>query len=266
MSFALALVLTACTRPAPRAAEAGALVRSGNERLRAALEAAAIPDALAAAVLRAEDAFLPELLAILAERDGYQRLLVDKQHPLEPQQYVPPDLVELTNEGAFRIGRQGLLLRLPAAEALQEMAEEALKDGIVLVASSTYRSYEYQLEVYARNVRENGRDQADRESSRAGYSQHQTGLAVDFGSITDAYAGTPAGRWLSANAGRFGWSLSFPDGYEELTGYRWECWHYRYVGKPLARFIDAWFAGVQQYGLRFVYEWEGLSDGLEARP
>jgi D-alanyl-D-alanine carboxypeptidase len=163
------------------------------------------------------------------------------------------------------------MLRRPAAEALEAMAAAARAGGISLVVSSAYRSYDYQAGVYARNVRELGQAAADRESARPGYSQHQLGLAADFGSITDDFAETPAGRWMAANAGRFGWSLSFPQGYEDLTGYRWESWHYRYVGPELAAFIAAYFDGIQQYGLRFIHEWERQTGeapppGGEARP
>jgi D-alanyl-D-alanine carboxypeptidase len=148
------------------------------------------------------------------------------------------------------------MLRRAAAEALEEMAVAAKADGVTLVASSSYRSYDYQVEVYGRVVREMGPEAADRESARPGHSQHQTGLVVDFGSIDDSFAETKAGRWIAANGSRFGWSISFPDGYEEVTGYRWESWHYRYVGRDLAAFIDTWFEGVQQYALQFIYEWE----------
>jgi D-alanyl-D-alanine carboxypeptidase len=136
------------------------------------------------------------------------------------------------------------------------MAAAAKAEGVSLIASSAYRSYDYQVEVYSRNVRESGQETADRESARPGYSQHQTGLALDFGSIDDSFAQTRAGRWIKANGSRFGWSLSFPDGCEAITGYRWESWHYRYVGRELSFFIDAYFGGIQQYALRFIHEWE----------
>jgi D-alanyl-D-alanine carboxypeptidase len=220
------------------------------------LERAEIPPEMAQGILKAAvegPAFILDLLTVL-EGDPYLRILVDKEHPLPPD-YEPGDLVELT-ENSYRLNRPGLLLRRAAAEALEETAAAARAEGITLVASSAYRSYAYQEELYQRNVRESGQEAADRESARPGHSQHQTGLVVDFGSIDDSFAQTPAGRWLLAKGSRFGWSLSFPDGYEAVTGYRWESWHYRYVGRELCGFIDTYFDGIQQYALRFIHEWE----------
>jgi D-alanyl-D-alanine carboxypeptidase len=197
-------------------------------------------------------AFILYLFEILQE-DPYLWVLVDKEHSLS-QDYEPDDLLELVNS-TYLVNRNGLFLRKAAVESLEEMSKDARKEGITLVASSAYRSYNYQVQVYERNVAQMGKEAADRESARAGHSQHQLGLVIDFGSITDAFAKTPQGVWLSANAGRFGWSLSFPEGYEEITGYRWESWHYRYVGKELVEFIDTYFDGIQQYALRFIHEW-----------
>jgi D-alanyl-D-alanine carboxypeptidase len=109
--------------------------------------------------------------------------------------------------------------------------------------------------VYARVVAELGQEAADRESARPGRSQHQLGLVVDFGSIDDSFAATAPSRWLAANASRFGWSLSFPKGYEAVTGYRWESWHYRYVGQATT-LIDRRFGGIQQYCLEFLDAWK----------
>jgi D-alanyl-D-alanine carboxypeptidase len=208
-------------------------------------------------------AFILDLLICL-EGDRHLRELVDKQHPL-PQGYAPADLVEL-KESSFRVNRVGLMLRAAAAGSLEEMAAAARSEGITLLASSAYRSYDYQVEVYSRIVREMGQEAADRESARPGFSQHQTGLVVDFGSIDNSFAETSAGRWMAANASRFGWSLSFPDGYETVTGYRWESWHYRYVGRDLAAFIDTYFGGIQQYALRFIHEWEKAYSGISKTP
>jgi D-alanyl-D-alanine carboxypeptidase len=228
-----------------------------NETLGRVLKYAGIPEELSRRVLtKASEgpSFILDLLAAL-EGDPYLRMLVDKQHPL-PNGYAPEDLVELGGKASYQVNRAGLLLRRAAAEALEEMTAAARTEGITLAASSAYRSYDYQVEVYARNVRQMGQAAADRESARPGCSQHQTGLVVDFGSIDDSFAETRAGRWLTANAGSFGWSLSFPDGYEAVTGYRWESWHYRYVGKDLSFFISTYFDGIQQYTLQFIREWE----------
>ena len=225
-------------------------------RLPAVMRNADLPEALCRKLLElsaASNAFYADLLDCLAG-DRHLRELVDKQHPL-PSDYVPSDLVTLAG-GSYLVNRAGMTLRRAAAVVLEEMAAAARAEGVTLVVSSTYRSYDYQAEVYNRTVREMGREAADRESARPGHSQHQTGLVVDFGSIDDSFAQTAAGRWMAANASRFGWSLSYPDGYEEITGYRWESWHYRYVGKDLAAFIDNYFGGIQQYALRFLHEWE----------
>jgi D-alanyl-D-alanine carboxypeptidase len=225
------------------------------EKFLTVMRNAKLPDALIGSIqpfLTENSAFITDL-QICLNGDLHLRELVDKQHPLSPD-YTPRDLVVLAN-GDYMVNREGMLLREVAAASLSEMAATARVDGVVLLASSTYRSYSYQEEVYNRNVRELGREAADRESARPGHSQHQTGLVVDFGSIDDSFALTSAGRWILANASRFGWSLSFPDGYEAVTGYRWESWHYRYVGRELAAFIDNYFGGIQQYALRFLHEY-----------
>jgi D-alanyl-D-alanine carboxypeptidase len=225
-------------------------------RLDIVMHNAELPAALSGRIKTAASAspvFMADLLACL-EGDWHLRELVDKKHSL-PSGYAPSDLVALT-EDSYRVSRSGLTLRRAAAAALDEMAKASRAGGIVLAASSAYRSYEYQTQVYDRNVREMGQEAADRESAKPGHSQHQTGLVVDFGSIDDSFATTAAGRWMAVNASRFGWSLSYPNGYEDVTGYRWESWHYRYVGKNLAAFIDKYFDGIQQYTLRFLYEWE----------
>jgi D-alanyl-D-alanine carboxypeptidase len=218
---------------------------------------AELPAALSATIQAAakDSAFMDNLRACLAT-DRHLRELVDKQRPL-PANYAPSDLVVLKG-GSYRVNREGMTMRTAAAESLSDMAAAARAEGITLLVSSAYRSYEYQDQVYNRIVREMGTEAADRESARPGHSQHQTGLVVDFGSIDDSFAQTAAGRWMTANASRFGWSLSYPNGYEAVTGYRWESWHYRYVGVPLADFIDRYFDGIQQYALRFFYVCELL--------
>ena len=231
-----------------------------DEFLDRILSAAEIPDDIALEIMNAAlegPSFILDLLSCVSG-DPFLYALVDKNHALPPG-YAPDDLVSLAGvEGgdSYRISRHGLLLRKTAAEALEEMAAAAKAEGVVFTIGSTYRSYDYQVEVYKRIVKELGQEAADRESARPGHSQHQTGLTLDFAPIDDSFAATPEGKLLLTNAGRFGLSLSFPDGYESVTGYRWESWHYRYVGKDMVSFIDTYFGGIQQYALRFLYEWQ----------
>jgi len=136
------------------------------------------------------------------------------------------------------------------------MAQGALDDGIKLMVSSTYRSYDYQTRLFARYVAQDGEELAERYSARPGTSQHQLGVAVDFGSITDDFAETKQGRWLNEHSEEYGWSLSFPRDYEDVTGFMWECWHFRYIGKEACAFQKKWFGDVQQFMIEFVDSWK----------
>ena len=145
-------------------------------------------------------------------------------------------------------------LRGSIMTAVLDMAAAAKAAGAALLFSSSYRSFDYQKSVYEREVKMYGQAAADRESARPGASQHQLGTAIDFGSITDAFAGTKAGRWLAAHAEEYGFSLSYPQGYEELTGYRWESWHYRFISRAAARMQKEYFDDVQQLLLVFLHD------------
>ncbi len=177
-------------------------------------------------------------------------IITDKTHDIGPD-YIPSDLVDLSDY-SLHTSRDTMLLRDVVVPDAIAMSEAARQDGVKLLFSSTYRSYAYQEDVYNRNVRELGQEKADRESARPGASQHQLGTAVDFGSITDAFADTPAGKWLYENAWKYGFSLSYPDGYESLTGYRHEIWHYRYISRQAAYLERAFFDSLQHHLLYFL--------------
>ncbi|HEY9054314.1 MAG TPA: M15 family metallopeptidase [Rectinemataceae bacterium] len=201
------------------------------------------------------DRFFSLLGAVSAQMDQDSRILsrVDKASFL-PADYVPKDLVPLDGTG-IPVSRAGFQLRKPALDALIRMQKAASGSGLVLLVSSAYRSYSYQEQVYARNVAEMGEMEASRVSAKAGASQHQLGTAVDFGSITDAFASTAASAWLEANAGSFGFSLSYPKGAEAQTGYVWESWHYRYIGPEAAALQSEFFGGYQYRLIAFLEAW-----------
>lgn len=219
---------------------------------------ASLPASLTAVIDANKAVFLTELKRLLADDSEGLLILADKKHLLGAS-YAPSDLAPVAGGRSYTAGRDGLSLRAPAEAALEKMAAAARRDGITLLASSTYRSYNYQKTVYERNVKEMGQAAADRESAKPGASQHQTGLVVDFGSITDDFARTAAGKWLVLHAAEYGWSLSFPEGYEQVTGYRGECWHYRYVGTAAAAFQRKWFGNVQQYMMEYIDAWKEYS-------
>ena len=205
--------------------------------------------------------FLQDLHAVLQSEKDFSSddlspfYLIDKKHTVSSD-YIPKNLIPLKKNELFDINKNNLSLRSEAYEALKKLAEAALKDGIKLTVSSTYRSYEYQKNLFDYWVSVDGLEEAERESARPGTSQHQLGLALDFAPVDDAFDETPAGKWVYENASKYGWSLSFPQGYEHITGYRWECWHFRYIGKTAVDFQKKWFSNIQQFMIEFLDLWK----------
>lgn len=209
-----------------------------------------LPPSIQKGILAEPEKFF-QLVSIVLDEPSDLFILVDKQHSLGPG-YVPPDLVDISTYPInVREGRT-LLLRKAIMPAAVAMSKAARADGMTLTFSSTYRSYKTQEATYASEVAQYGQEMADRESAHPGLSQHQLGTAIDFGSITDAFADTKAGKWLFAHAEEYGFSLSFPNGYEQVTGYRYESWHYRYITKPGTDLQKLFFDDIQQYVIEFL--------------
>ncbi len=118
--------------------------------------------------------------------------------------------------------------------AFKEMAAAAANDGVSLFIVSGYRSYATQSGLYQRYAARDGYAAADTYSARPGYSEHQTGLAMDLNSVSASFANTKEGRWLAANAYKYGFIIRYPLGKQSVTGYVYEPWHVRYLGKDLA--------------------------------
>jgi D-alanyl-D-alanine carboxypeptidase len=184
-----------------------------------------------------------------------------------PQGYVPPDLVPLP---AGLSEPPGLLMRRPAAAAFAAMAAAARRDGATLQAISTYRSFLEQAQVYNDEVRTFGKAKADSEVALPGRSEHQLGTTADISipalgyQLDDALSQTPEGRWLAAHAADFGFVLSYPAGKEAITGYRFEPWHYRYLGVDAARFIAQ--SGLTSTEVLRAYQAIGSEALLRPRP
>ncbi len=161
--------------------------------------------------------FNKEILA-LAKQDQYFFFPVDKKRHL-PAEYTPADLI---GKGKFAVREQ-------TKKAFDKMAEAAKKEGINLFILSGFRPYARQEYLFNRSVKTKGKAHADKYVARPGASQHQLGSAVDINSVEDSFVNTKEYAWLKKNAAKFGFSLSFPKGQEDKTGYSFEPWHYRYI-------------------------------------
>lgn len=169
-----------------------------------------------------------------------QWVIVNKQRPLKPLKYEPTDLA--TPAVALRLSKtsEQMKLRTAAANALDDLFAAAKEAGHAMQLSSGYRPYDYQDSLYNSYVQKEGKTAADRQSARAGYSEHQTGWAADVATtdgrcaIETCFGDTEAGKWLAAHAAEYGFIIRYAKGTEAVTGYQYEPWHLRYVGKELA--------------------------------
>ncbi|WP_138760321.1 M15 family metallopeptidase [Modestobacter altitudinis] len=172
-------------------------------------------------------------------------VVVDKARPLAPLDHAPADLVDIG-------GRQ---LRAEAAQAMRDMIAAAAAQGLTISVLSAYRSYDYQVDTFRNQVARFGEERAEIQVARPGYSEHQTGLAADVGGggcdIESCFATTAEGQWVAAHGAEFGYVVRYPDGAQDVTGYKYEPWHVRYVGVPLA-------TELQRTGTRTLEEFFGL--------
>ena len=168
-------------------------------------------------------------------------VVVDKKRPLKPANYVPKSLVTPRFDDGAGNNPYRIQLSKPAAKAIKILAT-AMKAAAAgtLTLNSTYRSYNTQVAVHAKDVAALGLVAGENLAARPGYSEHQTGLAADLSAVGQGcvirvcFSQTIAGKWLATNAWQYGWILRYPDGRTATTGYQFEPWHYRFVGLELA--------------------------------
>lgn len=161
-------------------------------------------------------------------------LLANKSNPIS-EDYKPNKLVKPKVQFLKDTKDESRYMDEVAANALEELFKCAKKEGIILIGSSAYRSYESQVKIYNENVLEKGIDYANKYVAIPGKSEHQTGLSIDVTNKSRAFGKTSIeAQWLANNAHRFGFILRYPEGKEDVTGYNYEPWHIRYVGKEPA--------------------------------
>lgn len=157
-------------------------------------------------------------------------MLVNKYYYLT-EDYEPDDLVTLTSKYNTGVNSK---MRKEAANQFMKMSDAATLDNITIKNASGYRSYNYQVNLYNKYVERDGKKAADTYSARPGFSEHQTGLTSDINQIDNSFENTDAFKWLQDNAYKYGFILRFPKDKEDVTGYQYEPWHYRYVGEYVA--------------------------------
>ena len=119
-------------------------------------------------------------------------------------------------------------------KTFKKMQNAALKEEIEIKILSGFRSYDRQKQIYNKYFEEDSKN-VDNYSARPGHSEHQSGLAIDVNDASDTFIDSKEAKWLDKNAYKYGFILRYPKNKSNITGYKYEPWHYRYVGKKLAK-------------------------------
>ena len=187
--------------------------------------------------------------------------IANKSRAFANPRYQPSDLRLVSVPTLPGRGQDERSLRAVLMPDLERLVAAARATGVTLRVGSGYRSYATQASLFAGYVRRHGEAAASRFSSRPGHSEHQSGLAVDFAGadqtcwVDDCFERTAAGKWLAAHAHEYGFILRYPKGKEKITGYQYEPWHFRYVGRELA-------GALQQSGLTMEEAWSYIEEAM----
>ncbi len=167
------------------------------------------------------------------DMDKEYAILVNKYYSL-PDKYAPDDIVDISNQYAYGQNK----IRKEVFEAFKNMFNDAKNDKVTLIINSGYRDYDSQKKLYDEYKNIKGEEYADGYAARPNFSEHQSGLALDiitYGASGTTFDSTDAYKWLVKNADKYGFILRYPKDKENITGYSYESWHWRFVGTDLAR-------------------------------
>lgn len=187
--------------------------------------------------------------------------IANKSQAFANPRYQPSDLRLVSVPTLPGRGQDERSLRAVLMPNLEKLVAAARAAGVTLRVGSGYRSYATQASLFASYARRHGEAEASRFSSRPGHSEHQSGLAVDFAGanqtcwVDDCFERTAAGKWLAAHAHEYGFILRYPKGKESITGYQYEPWHFRYVGRELA-------GALHQSGLTMEEAWSYIEKAM----
>ena len=177
-------------------------------------------------------------------------VLVNKLNRLQSN-YVPHDLEQIS----LNYATNNKFLRKEAKENFEKLSSDAKKIGYSIIAVSAYRDYDYQENLFNNYVKEKGENYALKCSPKAGHSEHQTGLSVDvMGSNNDydQFEKSKEFDWMKNNSYKYGFILRYPKGKEYITGFKYEPWHYRYVGKDIASIIYTEGITLEEYYKKYI--------------
>ena len=187
--------------------------------------------------------------------------IANKSRAFANPRYQPSDLRIVSVPTLPGRGQDERSLRAVLMPDLERLVAAARAAGVTLRVGSGYRSYATQASLFASYARRHGEAEASRFSSRPGHSEHQSGLAVDFAGadqtcwVDDCFEQTAAGKWLATHAHEYGFILRYPKGKEPITGYQYEPWHFRYVGRELA-------GALHQSGLTMEEAWSYIEKAM----
>ena len=176
-------------------------------------------------------------------------MLVNKHRHLS-EEFVPDNLVKIDTKYA---SEKNLKCSRVALDAYKKMSEAADKDGYEIIINSAYRSYQDQVDITEEYLKWYGQNYVDKFVAKPGYSEHQTGLAFDIGSRrVNVFVNSKEYQWMQDNAYKYGFIYRFPKRYEDITGFRNEAWHYRYVGVDIAKYIHDNDMAFEEYWAKFL--------------
>lgn len=168
-----------------------------------------------------------------------------------PEDYEPKDLVDMDNKYANNTYGQKKL-RKEAYEEFVKMVDAANADGVKFYAESAYRSFDYQDKIYKNYVYSNGTQKAEKYAARAGFSEHELGLAIDLANIWTITTKGEEYKWLTKNAHKYGYIFRYKKEWEDITGYSAESWHIRYVGKKIATDVVNKNMSYEEYYIKYI--------------
>lgn len=177
-------------------------------------------------------------------------MLVNKFNYLD-ENYAPDDIVKVSMQFAYGDNE----IKKEVYEKFRSMYNDAKKEGLYLIITSSYRDYNFQKELWDSYANQKGDEWADSVSARAGYSEHQTGYTLDivtYNANMSSFEKTDEFKWLQDNAYKYGFILRYPKDKEDITGYSYESWHYRYVGKAVATKIKKLGITFDEYYAYFI--------------